>query len=333
VRAVVTGAQGLLGRQVVSTLLGNGAEAVLGVGRSPQHDDFYTHDLAWLDDRLQAPVPKTLRDAIADERYTYRSLDLRDQVGVAKVGEQFAPDLVIHTAAALRDASWQDLFDSNLQATLGVINGFAMKTKPRFVLVSSGSIYGGGRGAVPFQETGPTEPIDPYGATKRAGEDIARITAGRCDVLLTQARVFNLVGAGLQDRHLPAVLAGRVAAICRGFAPPVLRLGPLTATRDFVAVEDAADALLAIANTPGPPPVINVASGVEIRVSQMVTTLLDIAGRPDVTIETIEGRPTDIPRAFADIGLLKSIGFSPTRSLTSSLSEMLNYFDGFPGRR
>jgi NAD dependent epimerase/dehydratase family enzyme len=52
VRLAVTGAQGLLGRQLVSTALDGGAEAVLGLGRSPRSDEYITHELEWLGQAL-----------------------------------------------------------------------------------------------------------------------------------------------------------------------------------------------------------------------------------------------------------------------------------------
>ena len=64
------------------------------------------------------------------------------------------------------------------------------------------------------------EPIEPYGATKRAGEDIARILAAEAGTSLVIGRVFNLIGPGLQDRHLPGKLASQISAIARGLAPP-----------------------------------------------------------------------------------------------------------------
>jgi GDP-4-dehydro-6-deoxy-D-mannose reductase len=329
----VTGAQGLLGRHVTAALLDAGADALLGLGRSARRDDRYTHDLAWLDTRLAAPLPEPLQRSAADPRYDYVALDLRDVDAVAEMARTFRPEVVIHAAAALRDAPWDELLASNVQATLGLVQGFAAAPRPaRLVLISSGSVYGAGRGKVPFAEDGPTEPLDPYGATKRAGEDIARITAADTGLGLVVARVFNLVGPGLQDRHLPAVLAARVSAIARGLAPPELHVGPLRTTRDFVDVRDAAAALLLLVDAPEPPPVVNVASGIETPVLSVLDLLLELAGTPDVRVHWTEGRRADVPRLFADIGNLASLGFSPRHELRDTLREMLAYFDPFPGR-
>jgi nucleoside-diphosphate-sugar epimerase len=332
-RVAVTGAQGLLGRHVTAALLEAGADAVLGLGRSARSDDRYTHGLEWLGAPVAAPLPERLQRHATDSRYGYSPLDLRDAGSVAAVARSFRPDVVIHAAAALRDAPWQELLASNVEATIGLVGGLATAPGPvRLVLVSSGSVYGAGRGEVPFGEDGPAEPLDPYGATKRAGEDVARIAAAGTGLELVVARIFNLVGPGLQDRHLPGSLAARISAIARGLAPAELRLGPLGSTRDFIDVRDAAAALLRLADEPEPPAVVNVASGRETPVRSVLDLLLELAGADDVRVHWTEGRRADVPRSVADVRRLTGLGFSAKHELRETLGEMLAYFDAFPGR-
>lgn len=328
-RLAVTGAQGLLGRQLVSTALDGGAEAVLGLGRSPRSDDRFTHDLEWLGRRVPAPLPAALRPAAVDDRYEYARVDLCDVAAVSAVARQFRPDAVIHAAAALRDEGWNRLVASNMNALFGLVRGFASQPPPKLVLTSTGSVYGAARGIVPFAEDGPTEPIELYGATKRAGEDIARILAAEGGIPLVIGRVFNLIGPGLQDRHLPGTLASQIAAIARGLAPPELTLGPLDATRDFIDTRDAAAALLALAAAPDPPQVVNVASGVETEVQRVLDLMIELAGADGIRIDQVDGRRSDIPRAFADVGRLRALPFAPRYQLRQALADMLSYFQAF----
>jgi nucleoside-diphosphate-sugar epimerase len=329
-RVIVTGAQGFLGRHLTATLLDAGAEAVLGLGRSPRTDDRYTHDLAWLDTRLPAPLPPELRPTATDRRYRYATIDLRDAAGLAMAVRDFGPDVIFHLAAALRDEPWDRLIASNIQATVSLMRATEMPSPPRVVLVSSGSVYGAGGGHAPFAETGPAEPRDPYGATKRAAEDVARVCALRSGTPLVIGRVFNLVGPGLDDRHLPGALAGRISAIRRRLAPPTLTLGPLDSTRDFVDVRDAAGALVALARAGDPGTIVNVASGIERPAREVLDVLLHLAGDPPVEIEWTTARPADIPRSVADVGRLTALGFTAGTPLHETLGRMLAYFDAFP---
>jgi nucleoside-diphosphate-sugar epimerase len=318
---------------VAAAFLDADAAAVVGVGRSPRDDACYTHDLEWLGRRVPAPVPEPLARAARDPRYGYVALDVRDAGAVADLARDVAPDAVVHAAAALRDAPWEDLLQSNVVATLGLVRGLAAAPgRPRVVIVSSGSVYGAGRGVLPLAEDGPVEPYDPYGATKRAAEDVARVAAADAGLPLVVARVFNLVGPGLQERHLPGMLAARISAIARGLAPPKLELGPLSATRDFVDVRDAATAIVLIASAPAPPPMVNVASGAETPAQRVLDLLLELAGSPAVAIRSRAGRRTDAPRLVADVRRLTALGFVPRHDLRETLADMLVYFDAFAAR-
>jgi len=262
-------------------------------------------------------VPKELRQS--DSRYSYRQLDVTDSAAVSGLVGEFRPDITIHAAASLRDEGLDALIDANIRATYGLLRA----TSGRVVLVSSGSVYGRARGALPLREDSPAEPAELYGMSKRAGEDVARILSPD----LVVARVFNLVGPGLQDRHLPASVAAKVAAIRRGFADPELSLGALHATRDFIDVSDAAAAIVAL--TTAPAGVYNVASGRETPVREVVEALIGLAG-VDIGLTTGAGRAGDINRAYADVGRLAALGVAAPTALPASLAAMFGYFADFP---
>lgn len=337
-RLLVTGAQGLLGRQVVAHLL-DGADdvEVLGLGRSPRTDRNFAHDLAWRGQRVAAPLPAPLRRAAQDPRFDYARVDLVDEAAVVDVLAGFAPTTVIHSAVALRDEPWDRLFDSNVRAVATLVAAVAdMGGQTRLVLVSSGSVYGASpTSTVPHREDDPCTPLDLYAASKRCAEDVGRILAGQTGTWIAHGRVFNLLGPGLQDRHLAASLAGQLAAIRRGVAPPVLRVGPLETTRDFIDVREAARGLVAIARHGEPGSVVNVASGEETPVERILNELLDAAGLTGaVEIEQMPGRPADMRRSYADVGRLHALAAPLPITLRSTLADMLAYYlddEAFPG--
>ncbi len=330
-RVLVTGGQGFLGRHVVDAALDGGAGAVLAVGRSIRDDHCYTHDLAWQGRRLRAPTPVELRARLQDHRFEYRRVDVRDADAVAEVVGDFSPDVVIHTAAALRGSSWSELSESNLDATMGTLTGVAKVSSCRFVVVSSGSVYGIGGGQPVFREDGPVEPVDLYGVSKRAAEDVARVVSRDLGLPIVVARVFNLVGAGLQDRHLPAVLAAGVAAAARLAEDEcVLEVAPLDATRDFIDVKDAASALWLLANRESVPSPVNIGSGVETPVRRLLDVLLALSGISNLRVLEEQTAYSGIPRACADVTRLAALGFTPRHTLRETLARMLRYFDDFP---
>jgi 3-dehydroquinate synthase len=111
--------------------------------------------------------------------------------------------------------------------------------------------------------------------------------------------------------------------------PPVIEVEPLTTTRDFLDVRDAARALELLAREGIAGSVFNVASGIESRVDQVFEAILRHAGLDgNVTIDLQPPRPADIPRYVADIGRLRSLGFTPAFSLDQSLRDLRDYYRG-----
>ena len=327
---IVTGAQGFLGRYVVGSLVSRG-HRVVGVGRSPRSDEHFTHDLEWLGRRRRAPLTAKLRSAVGSPLYTYVATDVSKSAVLAELLNEYQPAAIVHSAAAIRDEPFEALVASNLRATYGLFEAIEQSScNPHVVLVSSGSVYGTvGPEHMPLRVDGPTEPGDLYGASKRAGEDVARIMAKLGGSRLLIVRPFNLLGPGLQDRHLAASLAGQLAAIARGLAPAQLRVGPLRTTRDFIDVRDVARGIVALLDA-GETGVANLASGVETPTSHILDTLVAKAGLAEPpAIDRMEGRVADVPRSWADIARLRAHGFEFAQDLATSLASMLAYYESF----
>ena len=332
-RILVTGAQGFLGRYLVARLLGAepGSE-VLGLGRSPRLEDCFTHSLQWGASRLQAPLPEDLRDALISPRYHYMSLDLLRQPELTGLLMDFRPHRVFHLASGLRDAAPDHLFRTNVEGTISLIEAIreAGIEPPRLVLGSTGFLYGQVEPDVlPIRESTPCTPIDLYGVSKLAAENASRILARRYELPAIWARIFNLVGPGQEERHFCGRLTSQAAAIAAGLLPPLVEVEPLTATRDFLDVRDAASALELLAANGTPGHIYNVASGVESPVAQVFDSIIRHAGLDGrVEIDLKAARPADIPRYVADITRLRSLGFAQAFPLERSLADLLRYYHG-----
>ncbi len=330
---LVLGGQGFLGRHVVDAWLSRPGASAAGVGRSPRTDRAFSFDVEWSGERVAAPLPPGLLVAARSAAYRYERCDLTQAAALRDLLQRVRPAAVVHSAAALRDSPWPQLVDANVTTVVALVEAVASLPPPlpRVVLVSSGSVYGPDD-ALPFREGERTAPFELYGVSKRAGEDAGRVLARGLGVDLVRARVFNLVGPGLQDRHLPAALARRLVELERAAGEPVLRLGPLTATRDFVDVRDAARALLVLLESGRPGRSYNVASGVETPVRAVLDELLELTDNPaEVPVETLPGRPLDLPRAWADVSALRGLGWSPRWELRDSLSELVSWYRALAG--
>jgi 3-dehydroquinate synthase len=332
-RILVTGAQGFVGRYLVAHLIRTEPHAdVLGLGRSPRVEDGFTHTVQWGFSRLRAPLPAELDGVFQSPRYHYISLDLGRKSELSGRLSDFRPHLVFHLASGLRDAPPDHLFRTNVEGTIYLLEAIhqAGIEPPTLILGSTGFLYGAvAPDQLPIRESTPCAPIDLYGVSKLASENAARILASRYGIPAMWARMFNLVGPGQEERHFCGRLTSQVAAIGAGLLPPVIEVEPLTTTRDFFDVRDAAAALHLLAGNGTSGLTCNLASGSETPVEKVFQSILHLAGlNGNVAIELKAPRPADIPRYVADVSRLRALGFVPQHSLADSLADLMAYYRG-----
>ncbi|MGW4982153.1 NAD-dependent epimerase/dehydratase family protein [Streptomyces mirabilis] len=242
-RILVLGFTGYLGGHVVEHLRALPGARVFGGGRSP--------------------------DAELDIDLTTARTD-----GLAKTLASAAPDAVINCAGST-DGDAVTLAEVNSRGP-AVLCAALREAAPsaRLVHLGSAAEYGPGTPDTRVTETSATRPVTPYGATKLAGT-VTVTTSGLDAVVL---RVGNPVGPGAPPTGLP----GRIAGLLRAAGPDpdaVIRLGDLSAYRDFVDVRDVARAAVLAATSPGLlPHVLNIGGGRAVPVRELVRTLARTAG-------------------------------------------------------
>ena len=144
-RILVTGAQGFIGRYLIADLLHHDDDVnVLGIGRSPASPNTFTHVVRWGNERVQAPLPRTLAASVQDDRYTYHAVDICNGPSLTSVVREFQPTVVVHLAGALRDDPFDRLIHHNILGVAQLLDSVidATAKAPLIVLGSSGSVYG-----------------------------------------------------------------------------------------------------------------------------------------------------------------------------------------------
>jgi GDP-4-dehydro-6-deoxy-D-mannose reductase len=335
VRVLITGAQGFIGRYLAADwLTADPSVTVLGVGRSARLDDSFTHSVSWAESRVPAPLPPGLAQSLRSQRYQYRALDVANTGPLAALVAEFEPGIIVHLAASLRDDPPARLVQTNIGTVVSLLEAVAQvggahsSPRPRIVFGSSGSVYGPvGAASLPVRETAGCSPSDPYAATKRAAEELGRILADRYGLPVLWARIFNPVGPGQDERHLGGWLGWQLAAIAAGVRPPVVSVGPLHTTRDYIDVRDTARALRKLAMRGAPDFAYNVASGRETSGQQIFDTLLELSGLGDrVKVDRLPARPADTERYYANVDRLGALGYRPRFGLTESLADVLAFY-------
>lgn len=288
---LVTGASGFLGRHLVTRLAAGGVRTTaLCLERGP--------------------LPAAIEFVHAD---------VRDRAAVAAAVAATNPDAIVHLAALSHVGdSWKrmpDYFDVNV---LGTEHVAAAATGRRLVFASTAEVYG----LVPDDEQPIAEqrrpaPRSPYALTKAAAERTA-LAAGAAVV-----RLFNLAGSGQLSTFALPSFAAQLAAIERGEAEPVLRVGNLAARRDFVHVDDAVDGLTSLVADRDADGIFNLASGRSISIADALDALRRVAGvDAKVEVDPERFRPVDVPRLEGDSSRLRGLGWAPRRSLDQALADL-----------
>jgi nucleoside-diphosphate-sugar epimerase len=330
-RILITGAQGFVGRYLVARWLDVDSHVeIVGCGRSPADTAAFTHAISAGCGAMPAPLPPALCSACRDSRYRYVEADILDQERLTGLIADVRPEVIVHLASGLRDDPTDTLLRTNVMGVERLYGALAEAghTKGRVILGSSGSVYGAvAEEALPIRETIPVAPFDMYSISKVAEEQVARMLSHRLDIATTVVRIFNIVGPGQDERHFCGAIAAAIVNIEKGRKPPVLSVGPLTTTRDFIDVRDVANGLIVAALHGEGGETFNLASGREAGMQQVFDEMLALARIPgDLQIERKPGRKADMLRNVAAIDRIATHGFKPCFGLRQSLADVLEYY-------
>jgi UDP-glucose 4-epimerase len=187
------------------------------------------------------------------------------------------------------------------------------------LLSSGGAVYDTTR-RPPYREGSPTRPRGAYGRSKvdlEAALAGAGLPAGHAVAL----RVSNLYGPGQPAVSGQGVIGYWLRAAAAGQHLTVY--GDPGTTRDYVYVDDVAEALLAVHATPAAslPPVLNLGAGRGTSLGELATLLLDVVGDPALRLEARAARGFDVPHSWLDVRLAEAVlGWTASTSLRDGLT-------------
>jgi GDP-4-dehydro-6-deoxy-D-mannose reductase len=245
--------------------------------------------------------------------------NLLDAPAMVEAVRAAAPDAVVHLAGLSHvGESWQRMPEYFRVNVLGTENLLAAAVGRRVVVASSAEVYGAvPESEQPIGEERELDPHTPYALTKAAAERLALASGA------VVARSFNLVGLGQSPRFALPAFASQLAAIARGEREPVLRVGNLSARRDFVHVDDGVEAYRLLAESGRPGGIYNLASGRACSLAEALDRLMAISGvRARIEIDPARMRKVDLPLLLGDAGRLRALGWAPRRGLDDALGDL-----------
>lgn len=309
-RTLITGANGFVGQQLCMTLKQSG------------------HHVIGMSSGAAAPMPYTSETI---------SCDIRDAHSVANAIINTSPTRVVHLAAITHiPKSFEDphlTWQTNVMGSVNLLEAVRRYAPESFVLfVSSADIYGAAfMTNMPLDESVTCLPQNPYAASKLAAET-AFNEYFRRGLNGAIARPFNHIGARQSPDFVTASFARQIALIEAGKQKPILKVGDLQASRDFLDVADVCLAYQLILELPERgldyPRCFNISSGMSYRIADVLEILLTMSN-VEISIEKdpLRMRPSDIPFAAGSSQLLsQTLNWAPTISLKDTLQELLSYW-------
>jgi UDP-glucose 4-epimerase len=296
VRILVTGGCGFIGSHIVDRLVGHG------------------HEVSIIDSLV------TGRQEQAHPRAKVEVVDIRDPE-VGTIVADLRPDVLVHAAAQVSVS--RSMTDPMADASVNVLGTIALLEHcrraqvRRVVYISTGGAAYGDTDVIPTPETHPAYPASPYGISKVTAEryvELWRDLSGGEAVVLRLANVYgprqNAEGeAGVIAIFTERALKGHVCTVN----------GDGDQTRDFVFVGDVADAVLRAVQQAGAAGILNIGTGQETSINQIVTALGRAMGTA-VPVRWGPARPGEQRRSVLDPGLAeRRLGWKASTPLAEGL--------------
>jgi GDP-L-fucose synthase len=261
-----------------------------------------------------------------------RQADVEDWVATAK------PEVIVLAAAKVGGIHANSTFPAdflydNLLIEANIIRAAHGANVEKLLFLGSSCIYPR-EAAQPMDEagllTGPLEPTNEwYAVAKIAGIKLCQAFRRQhgCDFI--SAMPTNLYGPGdnfhRENSHVPAALLRRFHEAKTTNVPEVVVWGSGMPLREFLYVEDLADACVHLLRTYSAEQHVNVGTGHEISIGDFARTLADIVGfKGKIVFDT--SRPDGAPRKVLDVSRLAEMGWTAPTQLENGLRAYYRWF-------
>ena len=265
-------------------------------------------------------------------------LDLLDQAGVRRWMAEHRPDAVVMAAAKVggilaNDTLPVDFLHENLVVQTNVMES-AFRCEVRKLLFLGSSCIYPKLAPQPIPEdallTGPLEPTNEwYAIAKIAGLKLCQAYRRQYGVDYISAMPTNLYGPGdnfdLTSSHVVPALMRKAHEVKRAGEKTLKVWGSGRPMREFLHVDDAADALVWLLKNYSGDGHVNVGSGEDISIGELASTILSVVG-VEATVTLDATKPDGTPRKLMDVSRLFATGWRPRYSLRDGLEQTYAWF-------
>jgi GDP-4-dehydro-6-deoxy-D-mannose reductase len=311
-RILITGIAGFAGSHLAESLLKDSTTHIVGL-QHPVHQPQYI---------------------VEDERLEIRFLDVLNREALERELAELAPDRIYHLAGMANvGESWTNRMatvETNFLGSFNLLEACRKLAKfPKVLLVGSGECYGiVPNDCQPIPETQPLVPSSPYSVSK-ISQEMLGLFYGKAEKLPVYiSRPFNHTGPRQKETFVCSAFAMQIALAEVGKHPAEIRVGNLTAKRDFSDVRDVVAGYQAIVEKGKQGEPYNVCSGQAISIQEVLDILLSHAEiKMRVVVDPERFRPVDMPLLMGSPAKLQSeTGWYPRLNIHQTLFDLLNYW-------
>jgi GDP-L-fucose synthase len=259
-------------------------------------------------------------------------LDLLDQRAVHTFLAETKPDYLFIAAAKVggiqaNNTYRADFLYQNLMIEANLIHGAHLAGVQRMMFLGSSCIYPK-LAPQPLTEdsllTGPLEPTnEPYAIAKIAGIKLCEAYNGQYGRQYTSAMPTNLYGPNdnydLQTSHVLPALIRKAHEAKVGGAAELVVWGSGTPLREFLYVDDLADACVHLMERGYDGPLVNIGTGTDVTIRELAELVMDVVGFPG-RLAFDASKPDGTPRKLMDVSRLRSLGWQFRTSLRDGIA-------------
>ncbi len=311
----LTGAEGFIGSHLAEKLVKNGHDLTCLV----LYNSF--NSWGWLD-KINEKVKKNIRVVTGD---------IRDEFTINTIIKKNT-EVIINLAALIgipySYRSPKSYFETNSIGLMNILNLSINSNVQKVIHTSTSEVYGTPK-YLPIDEKHLVAAQSPYAASKIAADQIALSYHKSFNVPVSILRPFNTFGP---RQSLRAIIP---TIVTQALNKKIIKLGSLYPTRDLTYIDDTTDAFIAALNKKKDiGEIINIGSGFEISIKNLVTRISKIIGRKlSIQQESLRERPkkSEVDRLKANTKKAKKLlNWSPklaTKSaFNNSLKKTINWF-------
>lgn len=271
------------------------------------------------------------------DKANYIKLDLLENEEVEKAIKEIKPDLVFHLAAMSSPGKSfsepSQTIMNNVNSEINLLEAMREHSKDaKILIVSSADVYGIVTSEnLPIDEETPLNPANPYAVSKIAQDYLGLEYFNVYKLNIVRARPFNHIGPRQSLGFVVSDFAKRIVDIEKGKTAPVLKVGNLSAKKDFTDVRDMVRAYALVLEKGKLGEVYNIGSGICHSIEEIVEMMRNIS-KAKFELEKDEElfRPSENPELIADTAKLRSvIDWRPEISLEKTLEDTINYWRNF----